>query len=170
MRFILAFVLSLLTIPAAASSNDIMLEMIEFITEHSKYEYAGEPLPFIEIRNVDELCKAVYTPETLKLIKECSVVGYYDHSVKTVFIADTSGPHMVDEYFIEVVLFHELVHYLQYLNGEHLKVECMNALEVDAYRLQREYIEYMEYPDEQKPDPLFAMLVSSCGKNGWFSE
>jgi AraC-like DNA-binding protein len=171
MKLFFAFVTSLFfALPAFSSSNEVMLEMIDFITERTSYKYQGEPLPFIELRSTEELCRAVYSPETLKLIDECSVAGYYDFSLRTVFIATESGPYMVDEYFFETVLVHELVHYLQYLNDAHLTAKCRNALEADAYRIQKEYVVYMGYPEEQKPDPLFAMFISSCGDYIWFSE
>ena len=171
MKLLFAFITSLFFVfPAFASSNEIMLEMINFITERTNYKYQGEPLPFIELRSTEELCQAVYTPETLELIGECSIAGYYDFLLRTIFIATESGPYMVDEYFLETVLVHELVHYLQYLNDAHSTVKCRNALEADAYRIQKEYVEFMDYPEEQKPDPLFAMFISNCGDDYWFLE
>jgi hypothetical protein len=71
---------------------------------------------------------------------------------------------MVQEKFIEVILFHELVHFLQYVNEEHKNVECLNALERDAYKLQDAYIEEMGWPDEQRPNMLFAYVISACAR------
>jgi hypothetical protein len=51
------------------------------------------------------------------------------------------------------------------LNGEDEKVVCMQALEADAYLLQDDYVVDMGYPEEQRPDPLFAMIVSTCPKD-----
>jgi len=152
--------------PAYATTDEVMLDMIEYIEENSKYEYNNEKLPYIQIRTMDELCQAVYPPGFYELVKDqCAVAGYYDHNLNTVFIADESGPYMVDEGFIETVLFHELVHYLQYLNGEHEMVQCQNALEADAFLLQDDYVQYKGYPEEQRPDPLFAAIVSSCNED-----
>jgi hypothetical protein len=145
-----------------ASSNEVMLDMIEFITERSDYTYNGEKLPWIEIREPDELCRAVYLPETYAKLESCDIAGYYDNNLTTIFISDDPGRYMVAEGFFEVVLLHELVHYLQYLNGYDKEVACRNELEKDAYRLQVEYVDYMGYPEEQKPNALFAFFVSMC--------
>lgn len=157
-------------LPVYGGSDKLMIEMIDFITKRTNYEYQGEPLPLVKLKPVDELCQAVYSSETLKKIDACTVAGYYDPAIETIFIADESGPYMVDEYFFETVLIHEMVHYLQYLNGTDHIVSCINELETDAYYIQKEYVEYMNYPAEQKPDPMFAMIVSNCNNAGWFLE
>lgn len=152
--------------PAYATSDEVMLDMIEYIEENSKYEYNGEKLPYIQIKPSAELCKDIYPPEVYETIKDqCHIAGYYNHFTNTVFIAAESGPYMADEKFIETVLFHELVHFLQYANGEDEKVQCMRQLESDAYILQKEFVEDMGYPEEQKPNPLFALIASSCPKD-----
>lgn len=148
---------------AYATSNEVMLDMIKFIEQNSKYEYNGEKLPYIQIRSSTELCKSIYAPEVYEKIKEeCSILGYYNHHTNAIFISDAPGKYMVKEKFIETVLLHELVHFLQFINGEYDRVKCQNALEVDAYVIQIKYVEYMNYPEEQKPDPLFAMIAASC--------
>lgn len=157
--------LFLLLIPfySLASSNQVMLQMIAYITSNSDYSYNNEKLPFIEIRTTDELCRAVYSPDLYETIKDqCTVSGYYNENLNTIFIADESGPNMVEERFLETVLFHELVHFLQYINGSYETAECPNALEKDAYLLQDQFVQDMNYPEEQRPDKFFAMIVSTC--------
>lgn len=158
-------VLSLLTglsisSPAFASSQEVMLDMIRYIETNSTYEYNNEKLPSIQIRTATELCKSVYPTKTFE--DDCTVVGYYDDSLNAIFIADNPGPPMVEERFIETVLFHELVHFLQYINGAHDTVPCKKALEKDAYFLQDQYVQDMQYPKEQRPDMLFVLVASSC--------
>ena len=156
--------------PVYATTDDVMLDMIEFIEKNSKYEYNNEKLPYVQIRTIDELCQAVYPPDVYESIKDdCAIAGYYDHNLNAIFIADESGPYMVDEGFIETVLLHELVHYLQYLNGEDEKVKCMRELEIDAFLLQDDYVLHKGYPEEQRPDPLFAAIVSTCPSNDPFA-
>lgn len=163
---ILTASLCLLATSTYATSDKVMLDMIDFIEQRSKYHYSGEKLPYIQIRTRDELCKSIYSPDVYENIKDsCSVVGYYDHNLNTIFIADQPGEHMVEEGFIETVLFHELVHFLQFVTGEYDRVECQNALEADAYLLHNNYVEHMGYPEQQKPDPLFAMIVSMCPRD-----
>ena len=163
-NFILSVIVSALTATSAAADyTSTMLDMIEYIQFNSKYTYANQQLPEIAFKSIDELCRDVYTPETYEQVKhECSVAGYYDNYNNIIYIADESTPYMVEQNYIEVVLFHELVHYLQYLEQEDQAVACKNELERDAYLLQNQYIEDMSYPEQQKIDLFFAMVVSTC--------
>ena len=69
---------------------------------------------------------------------------------------------MTDDRFMEVVLVHELVHFLQYHDGTYEKVDCRQNLEMPAYEVQDAYIELHGIDDEQKADPLFALISSMC--------
>lgn len=158
--------LTLLANPASATSTDVMLDMIEYIEQNSTYEYSGQRLPFIEIREPEEIYEGLMG-EKMPEEPTSFPAGYFDHNMNTVYVSSESGPYMVDEGFIEVVLFHELVHYMQLINGTYDTVECKNALERDAYKLQTKYIEDMGLPEEQKPDPFFAAVVSMCNTEMW---
>lgn len=162
--FILSVIASVITVTSASAEYDTtMLDMIDYIETNSKYTYNKEQLPLVKFKSIDELCRDVYTPETYEQVKDdCSVAGYYDDDNNVIYIADEPTPHMLEQNYVEVVLFHELVHYLQYLNGEDERVPCMNQLEKDAYLLQNQYVEDMSYPEEQKTDLFFAMVVSTC--------
>lgn len=166
---ILKYVLiSLLTMasPLYATSDEMMLDMIEWIEKNSKYKYNGEKLPWIELRTQEEVCEVLFEnpPEN------CIAIAYYDHNLNTIFISPTPIGNMVEEKFIEVVLLHELVHFLQFNNGEDENVLCQNALELDAYKLQDKYVEEMGWPKEQRPNMLFAYLVSSCRQDHFSNE
>ena len=162
MKHIFIIILLLISTPALADSSEIMLKMINFIVERTDLEYNGEPLPGIEIKSPQQLCEGAYPPAVLAEMKTCSIAGYYNNDTSVIFISNVPVGKMVSNGFFEVVLVHELVHYLHFLNDIHLQVKCKNQLEVDAYRIQREYIEYMSLPSEQKPDPFFALLISMC--------
>lgn len=158
--------LMLVASPVLATSEEVMLDMIDYIEQNSSYEYDGQRLPFIQIREPSEIYEGLMgepMPEDVTVFP----AGYFDHSMNTIYISSEPGPYMVEEGFIEVVLFHELVHYLQLVNGADETAECKNALERDAYKLQIKYIEDMGYPEEQKPDPLFAAIVSMCHQEMW---
>lgn len=146
-----------------ATSEEVVLDMIQFIEARSDYTYNGEKLPFIEIREPAEIYLGLIgepMPEDISIFP----AGYFDHNMNTIYISSEPGPYMVEEGFIEVVLFHELVHYLQLVNGTYETVECKNALERDAYKLQAQYVDAMNYPEEQKPDAFFAAIVSMCNQ------
>jgi hypothetical protein len=147
-----------------ATSSEVMLDMIEYIEQNSSYTYSGERLPFVEIREPGE----VYLGLMGEPMPEDATVfpaGYFDHNMNTIYISSEPGPYMVEEGFIEIVLFHELVHFLQYENGTYETIECKNALERDAYKLHAQYVDDMGYPEEQKPDPFFAAIVSMCNEH-----
>lgn len=158
--------LTLVASPVLATSEEVMLDMIDYIEKNSSYEYDGQRLPFIQIREPSEVYEGLMgepVPDDLTVFP----AGYFDHNMNTIYISSEPGPYMVEEGFIEVVLFHELVHYLQLVNGAYDTAECKNALERDAYLLQRDYVDYMGFPEEQKPDPFFAAIVSMCNEEMW---
>ena len=168
MRFLLASVASLVLSASSvlATSEEVVLSMISFIEERTEYVYNGQKLPFIEIREPAEIYVGLMG-EPMPEDESIFPAGYFDHNMNTIYISSEPGPYMVEEGFIEVVLFHELVHYLQLINGTYETVECKNALERDAYRLQAEYVDVMNYPEEQKPDAFFAAIVSMCNQEMW---
>jgi hypothetical protein len=150
---------------AVATSENIMLDMIAFITERTDLKYDGQPLPKIVMLEPEEICQQVmpHNPNT-----QCEISGFYDNVNTTIVISTETGQYMVDEYFIETVLVHELVHYLQYLNGVQHDVPCRNKLEKDAYSIQTQYVTEMGYPEEQKPDTMFSLFVSLCPQESPF--
>jgi len=144
--------------PVYASTDDIMLGMIEWIEKNSKYRYNGEELPIIELRPAEEICEILFESPS----ENCNALGYYDHDQNIIVLSPTPNEYMVEEKYIEVVIFHELVHFLQYLNGEDEIVKCQNALEKDAYILQDKFIEEMGWPEGNRPDMFFAFIISQC--------
>lgn len=162
----LLVILAFMATPLHATSDEIMLDMIAWIEKNSKYKYNGEKLPWIEIRTQEEICAVLFEEPP----ENCIALAYYDHNLNAIFLSPDPIGRMVQEKFIEVLLFHELVHFLQYLNGEDEFVLCQNALELDAYKLQDKYVEEMGWPDEQRPNMLFAYLVSSCRQDHFGNE
>lgn len=71
--------------------------------------------------------------------KECRAVGWYnDHNI--VYIDERY--HDTDSTFINSLIVHELVHYLQHLSGRYDSLSCEDSLarEREAYHIQNEYI------------------------------
>ena len=60
---------------------------------------------------------------------------------------------------------HELVHFMQKINGVYETIECQSALESLAFEVQDLFVTEYDIDPEQKPDPLFSLLVSQCNKN-----
>jgi len=138
--------------------------MVEFIEEHTDHVYGGWDYPDIIINEQKEICAGVY----LDPRPQCDVAGYYNDDTNTVYIRDTPTQHMVEDRFFEVVLVHELVHFLQYHDGTYLEVTCRRQLEKDAFMIQEKFVKLENIDPKQAPDPLFALLVSSCPRDTHF--
>ena len=141
--------------------NAIMPNMIGFITDVSDYEYKGYPYPKIVIDNAKDVCEGAYMRE-VEDVDLCDIAGYYNDDTNTIHIRDTPTRYMTDDRFQEVILLHELVHFLQKFSGTYEEVECKQNLEKDAYTIQSLYIDLMGIDEQQKPDPLFAIISALC--------
>jgi len=142
-------------------------DMIVWIESNSKYQYHGQQLPRVETHSVVDVCAAVFPKQEPHA--NCNIAGYFDHETNLIVISDTVTEHMVEDHFFEVVLLHELVHFLQYYDGEYERAECKQALETDAFALQDQWIDEHGIDPEQKNDPLFVIFVTMCpGKDLMF--
>jgi hypothetical protein len=112
-----------------------MIRDIEFITQNSSLEYAGEDLPEVAIISEEAIQRLFRSSETQVSAKKDDrsldlVSALYDRSENRIFLSDVkaiAGPG----------LFHELVHYLQDINGkEDMFTGHSVCLEAEAYDLQ----------------------------------
>ena len=155
--------------PVAAKDNKELIQylysvtpnLIDFIQEHTDYVYGGWAYPDIIINTQKEICAGVYTEPR----PECDVAGYYNDDTNTVYIRDSPTQYMVEDRFFEVVLVHELVHFLQYHDGTYEEVTCRQQLEKDAFMIQEKFVKLENIDPQQAPDPLFSLLVSSCPRD-----
>jgi hypothetical protein len=131
----------LLSQPSFALEKQQILNYIQFITEWSNYQYNQQPLPEIRTESDDMLliyaygdyavAQAEYNGKKLR-----PVMAIYDHKKNELLVSQSldlnnstqSGPTLV----------HELVHYLQDINGKTAlyaddKLAC---LEGEAYDIQ----------------------------------
>ena len=160
LRWLVAVMLLAPTMVYSAHSDHSIQSMIQWIESNSKYQYNNQTLPQIQRLTATEICTATF-PD-LEPHADCNVAGYYDHEQNLIVVSDTVTEYMVEDHFYEVVLLHELVHYLQYYNGEYERAECKQALEIDAFDLQDKWIAEQGIDPEQKNDPLFVIFVTMC--------
>jgi len=156
-----------LSSPVFGTSKEIMLDMIDYIIENSEeweYSYNGEPLPRLELMDRYRLCSLLFPGLSEEKLTEekCTFAGKYNHEINTVVVVPEPIGHYTETNLVETILLHEMVHYLQFINGIYEKVRCFAELERDAYALQEKYVEDMGFPEENKPDPLFSLFVSMC--------
>ncbi len=153
-----ACIVGLYAVTNKVDSNRNMMKMIEFIEDNTDLEYKGDKLPTVEIATQQEMCEVLFdvVPE------ECNIAGYYNDETNVIVIGKNPTKHMVKERFKEVILVHELVHFLQKTNGVYETIECRRALEQDAFKIQELYVDANNISPRQKPDPLFSMIISNC--------
>tara|TARA_B100000123_G_scaffold91638_1_gene66608 strand:+ start:2804 stop:3376 length:573 start_codon:yes stop_codon:yes gene_type:complete len=159
------FLVCFVFLPAVSKENDrvnyltaIMPNMIDYITEITDLKYKGYPLPTIFIEEEKLICAGAYFEPR----DTCDIAGYYDDEKNSIHIRDTPTMYMVEDRFQEVVLVHELVHFLQYHEGVYEQVECRQNLEELAYKVQDNYIDLQGIDPTQKVDGLFAIISSLC--------
>lgn len=134
-------VLLFLSQPSFAFEEQQLLGYIQFITEWSNYKYNQEPLPEVRTESDDMLliyaygdyavAQAEYKGEKLR-----PVMAIYDHKKNQLLVSENldlndpkqSGPTLV----------HELVHYMQDINGKTALYEDdkLACLEGEAYDIQ----------------------------------
>jgi hypothetical protein len=135
--------------------------LVNFIEDNSNYIYGGWAYPEIIIDTPKEICAVVYE----KPRPECDIAGYYNDDDNTIHIRNSPTKHMTDNRFFEVVLVHELVHFLQYHDGTYEEVTCRQELEKDAFMIQDKFVKQQGIDLQQAPDPLFSLLMSSCPRD-----
>tara|TARA_B100000575_G_C22936621_1_gene542428 strand:+ start:177 stop:803 length:627 start_codon:yes stop_codon:yes gene_type:complete len=138
--------------------NCKIIDMIKFIEDNSNLKYDDSDLPDVVVQNAEQICTGAY----LKPMKECDIAGFYDDEQNIIYIRDGPTRYMVEDGFFETVLIHELVHFLQKINGVYEIVECKANLEADAFRIQDDYIDSVGIDETNKNDPLFSIFASMC--------
>tara|TARA_R110001592_G_scaffold38930_2_gene128199 strand:- start:552 stop:1067 length:516 start_codon:yes stop_codon:yes gene_type:complete len=94
-------------------------------------------------------------------------IALYDHIQKTIILNKKFDIQTIHD---KSVLFHELVHHLQYENDIDSTVECKGELEKEAYTLQDEWLKEtydVNVWDTIKINRLFFMIITSCMEDNW---
>ena len=89
-------------------------------------------------------------------------IALYDHIDKVVILNKDFDITTVHD---KSVLFHELVHHVQYANDIDSTVKCQGELEKEAYTLQDEWLHEkygLNVWDTIQINELFFMLITSC--------
>ena len=157
------FVFSLIAclVGLSAHADERFLPHIKWITENSDLEYNGEPLPTIEYVSAGELLILAHGPEAVAKAEYegremvAVLASYHDYVV-----------YLQSEEVFEQepwIVVHELVHYLQDVNGT--TKECIPANEPEAYRLHDKWQEQHGYP--RNPGNVFygILLGMACEEN-----
>lgn len=148
----------------------LMLTLLLWINQHTQFEYdPHHGLPAISaadqitlaaliIDDEDELKRNRNTVSFQNFVNQLEAV--YDHHRQRILLSskiDWNSPYG------RSVIVHELVHFIQYQQGMQNRVECLNALERDAYEVQALYMETFGVP--KNFDKLTVALRSMCWEN-----
>lgn len=163
LRTLLILTLSLLAFchPVNADHKGYTVaDMVQWIVDNSRFEYHGDAYPKIIEQDKLTLCATIFPNAEPR--DDCNIAGYYDHELNHIVIADSVTEYMTEDHFREVVLLHELVHFVQYYDGEYERAECKQKLEMDAFDLQDQWVDEQGIDPQQKNDPLFVAFVTMC--------
>lgn len=169
MKFALTTILSSWLLITPSFASEMMEDMVEFIEANSDLKYDGDEWPEVVILPSKDIYRMAYGDDS-SMDDHFDVLGLYDSTMKMIYVSDDPGKFMSSEKYIETVIFHELVHHIQYEMGKDETVFCRNQLEADAYILQNKYIDHMDWPEENKVDGLFALMASSCPGSGFYGD
>ena len=120
------------------------------------YAYGCDQVPIPN--GNDEICAAKKDWD----LDRNSPIALYDHIDKTVILNKNFDIRTIHD---KSVLFHELVHHLQYENDIDSTVECRGELEKEAYTLQDEWLQEkynVNVWDTIKINQLFFVMITSC--------
>jgi hypothetical protein len=112
--------------------TDTVLVLLAWIAMHTGYE-VDLPQPNIVMTTEGNLCKQ-YGIDSRSQCEGMRLIGFYNKGY-TIYLDvdfDIRQPNQRSH------LLHELVHYVQYQNKEHLHV-CLGHLELEAYELQDQW-------------------------------
>lgn len=145
-----------------------MIADIEFITQNSLLEYAGQALPDVIVVTENELQLRFHASKAQVLALEDAhsfgrVSAFYDRYASKVFLSDVSS-------FTGPGLLHELVHFLQEVNGKNdMFVSYPICLEAEAYDLQALWQAEHGIDLDSKPDYGFVMTLYGICNDADFS-
>lgn len=143
-KLLITTALALMSFPVIAGDLDSkLMSYVEFIESESTMKYNGEPLPevvsevqdMIQIRAYGDLAVAQseYNKKPLGVVN-----ALYDHKTNVIYVSDRID---LDSQAAEPTLVHEMVHFMQKINGEtdSLDEKWHICLEGPAYDLQAEW-------------------------------
>lgn len=161
--FLLSIIFSALA--SIASANDkIMLEYIEWIVANSDFEYNGEELPLIVKVPSKEIQVIAYGEDTIERAKNGEftldiIIALYNHQIDTIIVNEEFD---IEKFEHHHILVHELVHYLQDING--ITDKCVQNLEPIAYELQDKWQKEVNHPGPAV-NQLYVVLIRGYCSN-----
>ena len=154
--------LVLLLVTTVAQADTVLEQYIQWIADNSNLEYNNEPLP--EIVYVDQAMlqilmygEAMVAQSELEGFNLPDVIALYDSSTDQITLSTGTDIHAFENQYI---LVHELIHYMQDING--ITDPCPGMLEREAYELTDQWQDEVGHQGPRS-DPLFTIMIEmSC--------
>lgn len=150
----------LICFASVANANQTLLGYVNWLTQNSNFEYEGQPLPSIKVISKNAIQVLAYTQETIDSLKAkgqepTPIVALYDDTTDTIIVNEDFD---IMNFEYHHILVHELVHYLQDING--ITDDCIQNLESIAYELQEKWMDEVDHPAD-RPNALFVALIAA---------
>jgi len=162
MKIILVVLISILAFPLHA--NPVFEQYIQWIVNNSDFEYNNEPLPTVKKIPKDWMEIYAYGDQKVAEAERNGndlprIYALYDEKSNEIIVPEGFD---LDDFSKHHIIVHELVHYLQDINGlyETKKAkDCIQSLEPPAYELHTKWMDEVDHPSE-RPNPLFVLMLS----------
>ncbi len=148
----------------------LLLTLLLWINQHTQFDYdANNGLPVLAAADQMTLA-ALIIDDTAKVDRDRHTASFQNFANQLEAVFDHHQNRILlssridwDSPYGRSVIVHELVHFIQYQQGMQDRVECLNALERDAYRVQALYME--AHGVTKNFDKLTVTLRSMCWEN-----
>jgi len=163
--FLIAF---LIMAASPLYANPVFEKYINWLVTNSDFEYNGEELPTVKRIPREQMQVYAYGSETVAESEKSGttlpgILALYD-DINNQFILPEDLD--INDYKNHHIIVHELVHYLQKINGDYNTPEaeeCITSLEPIAYELQLKWMDDVDHPGQQ-PNKLFLFMLSRACK------
>lgn len=166
MKYILIIILFVFATPLYA--DPVFKEYVDWITANSEFEYNNEELPTLKKIPKDQLIIYAYGADAVAeqdVANFPKIIALYNHNTNEIIVDEQFE---LDDFSKHHIIVHELVHFLQLINGYYdtpEAQECQASLEPIAYELHMKWMDKVDHPAE-KPNELFLFFLNkACDKH-----
>lgn len=161
--FLIAF---LIMFASPLYANPVFEKYINWLVTNSDFEYNGEELPTLKKIPKDWMEVYAYGSDAVAESDQNgtslpSVIAVYNHKTNEIVV---DKKFQIEDFTKHHIIVHELVHYLQWINGNYDTEEaqdCATSLEPIAYELHVKWMDEVDHPAE-KPNELFLFFLEGA--------
>lgn len=151
-------------------NKELIEKYLNWIVENSEFDYSNEQFPDIKFLDSEILQIYAYGGDVVARSERenfelQNILALYLHEKDTIFISNEID---LNDFRNHHIIIHELVHYLQDINGYYETVNCQKLLEKDAYRIQEKWMREFyddddDFIDKMLPNDLYILMLElSC--------